>query len=118
MRRMKNLGKWILFGVPVVVLAYFVFYRFVLVPDTSTTLAWTAPTENENNEPLADLAGYEIHCWAAENQFTNTIEINDPATTIYVLEELESGNYNCAISAVNADGVVSALSNVVAKTVR
>ena len=115
---MKMPQKWIAIGLPVAVLAFFIFYIIVLVPDGSTRLAWTAPTENENNEPLDDLAGYKIHCWAAENQFTNTIEVDDPETTSYVIEELEPGTYNCAISAVNADGSVSALSNVVAKTVR
>jgi len=115
---MKNLRKWIVIGVPAVVIAFLVFYKIVLVPDGSTMVAWTAPTENENNEPLSDLAGYKIHCWAAENQYTDTINVKDPAMTSYVIEELEPGTYNCAISAVNADGSVSALSNVVAKTVR
>lgn len=115
---MKTLPKWILIGLPLVILAGLVFYKIVLIPDGSTTLAWTAPTENENNEPLADLAGYKIHCWAAEKQYTNTIEVNDPVTTSYGLEELEPGTYNCAISAVSADGDVSALSNVVAKTIQ
>lgn len=114
---MKNLPKWILIGLPLVVLAGLVFYKIVLMPDRSTTLAWTVPAEYENSEPLADLAGYKIHCWAAEKELTNTIEVNDPATTSYVLEELEPGTYNCAISAVNAVGDVSVLSNVVAKTI-
>ncbi len=100
---MKNLPKWILIGLPLVVLAGFVFYKIVLMPDGSTTLAWTAPTKNENNEPLADLAGYKIHCWAAEEKYTNTIEVEDPATRNYEIEELEPGTYICAISAVNAD---------------
>lgn len=117
MRRIKNLQKWILFGVPLVVMAGLVFYLTVLMPDESTTLAWTAPTENENNEPLVDLAGYEIHCWAGERKYTNTIEVNDPEVTSYSIEGFEPGTYNCAISAVNADGDVSALSNVVAKTI-
>jgi len=114
---MKNLPRWILIGLPLVVLAGLVFYKIVLLPDRSKTLAWTAPTENVNNEPLADLAGYKIYCWTAEKHHTNTIEVNDPVMTSYMLDELEPGTYNCAISAVNADGDVSALSNVVAKTV-
>lgn len=114
---MKNLPKWILIGLPLAFLAGIAFYKIVLMPDRSTTLVWTVPTENENSEPLADLAGYKIYCWAGEKQYTNTIEVNDPATTSYGLEELGPGTYNCAISAVSADGHVSALSNVVAKTI-
>ena len=61
---MKKTPKWILIGLPVLVLGCVVLYKTVLVPDGSTTLSWTAPIENEDNEPLIDLAGYNIHCWA------------------------------------------------------
>jgi len=115
---MKTLSKRILIGVPLVVLACLFFYKIVLVPDGSARLAWTVPTENESNEPLADLAGYKIHCWDSEHQYTSTIDVSDPAVTSYLIEELEPGTYNCAISAINADGSLSALSNVVARTVR
>jgi len=107
-----------LIGLPVLVLGFLVFYKTMLSPDGSTTLSWTAPTENENNEPLTDLAGYNIHCWAEAGQYANTFYVDDPASTSIVIEELASGTYYCAISAVNEDGRESALSNVVAKIVR
>jgi hypothetical protein len=116
-QKMMTLPKWIVIGLPVVVLACIVVYTTVLSPDGATTLSWTPPTENENSEPLTDLAGYKVHCWAAENRHAYTISVDDPETTRYVIEGLEPGTYNCAISAVKTDGSVSALSNVVAKTV-
>jgi len=115
---MNKVPKWVVIGLPVMVLASLVLYKSVLSPGGSTTLSWTVPIENENNEPLTDLAGYNIHCWAAANQYANMIHVDDPATTSVVIEELPSGTYNCAISAVNADGGESAISNVVAKSVR
>ncbi len=114
---MKKLPKWISIGLPVLVLGFLVFYKTMLSPDGSTTLSWTAPTENENNEPLTDLAGYNIHCWAGAGQFTITIHVDDPATTSHVIENLSPGTYYCAVSAVNKNGRESALSNMVAKTV-
>ena len=115
---MKKLPMWILVGLPVVVVVVcLVLYKTVLFPDGTATLSWTAPTENENSEPLTDLAGYNIHCWSGAGQYTNTIHVDDPAITSYVIEKLPSGTYYCAISAINADGNESALSNVVAKFV-
>ena len=115
--QMKKLPKWILIGLPMLVLGCLLLYKAMLLPDGSTSLSWTTPTENENNEPLTDLAGYNIHCWAGAGQFTITIHVDDPATTSHVIENLSPGTYYCAISALNTDGRESALSNVVAKTV-
>ncbi len=78
---MKKLPKWILIGLPVLVLGLLVFYKTMLSPNSSTTLSWTAPTENENGELLTDLAGYNIHCWTGASQNSNTIHIDDPAVT-------------------------------------
>jgi len=114
---MNKLTKWILLGLPVVVVVCVVLYKTVLFPEGTARLSWTAPTENENNEPLTDLAGYNIHCWAEGGQYANTFYVDDPETTRYVIEELAPGMYLCAISAVNTDGLQSALSNVVTKTV-
>ena len=114
---MKKQPKWIMIGLPMLALGCLLLYKAMLLPDGSASLSWTTPTENENNEPLSDLAGYNIHCWARDGQSTNTIYIDDPEITSYVIDELAPGSYYCAISAVNANGSESALSNTVAKTV-
>jgi len=111
-----NLSKWILLAV--LVLGCLVLYKTVLSPHESITLSWTAPTEYENNEPLTDLAGYIIHCWTETGQYTNTIYVNDPSITSYEIEKLWPGTYSCAVAAIDEDGDESALSNVVAKSVR
>ena len=112
---MKKLSKWILIAVPVLV--GLVLYKTVTSPDEPTILSWTAPTENESNEPLTDLAGYIIHCWTESGQYTNTIYVNDPSITSYEVKTVLPGTYSCAVAAINEDGDESALSNVVAKMV-
>ena len=118
MNRVKNLPKWSLFLLPALILSFFVFDEIVLTPDGSTTLSWTVPIETDGNEPLIDLAGYNIYCWAGAGNYTDTFHVDDPAITNYVIEELVPGTYYCAISAIDSDGVESVLSNIVAKTVQ
>ena len=113
---MINLRKWALFGLPALVLGYFGL-QMVSTNDGFARLSWTAPTQTESDEPLTDLAGYNIHCWADAGRYTSTIHVDDPAITSYVIQELEPGTYLCSISAVNKNGEESVLSNVVAKTV-
>ena len=96
-------------------LGYFAYERFSSVVRGSTTLTWIAPIQNEADEPINNLAGYDIHCWGDEGRYSNTIRINDPATTRYEIKGLAPGIYQCAVSAFNEDGDESVLSNVVAR---
>ena len=97
--------------------AFAVFERTRILPQGSTALSWAPPSRNESNEYLDNLAGYNIHCWGDSGRYSNTIRIDDPSTTYYVISGLSPGTYQCAVSAFNADGVQSALSNVVARTI-
>ncbi len=123
MIRSKTLSKWIVIVLPALMLCYFAFDKLVLSPQRqaeitgSATLSWIAPTENEDDSPLTDLAGYVIHCWTQAGQHLNTIYVNDPGATSYAVENLSPGTYHCAVAAINADGVESALSNMLSKTV-
>jgi len=105
------------------VLGYFAFDIVVLSPqrqaqfDGSVTLSWIAPTENEDNSPLTDLAGYVIHYGTHAGQYSNTIYLDDPETTGYKFENLSPGTYYFAITAINTDGAESTLSDMIAKTV-
>ena len=123
MIRFEKLSRWIVIVLAVLVLGYFAFDKIVLSPqpqaefDGSVTLSWTAPTENEDNSPLRDLAGYVIHYGTDAGQYSDTIYLDDPKTTGYRLENLSPGTYYFAITAINTDGAESALSDMVAKTV-
>ena len=109
---------------PALALVYFTFDRFFELPLSSdensgtVTLSWLAPTENEDDSPIADLAGYVIHYTTGEDQNPGTVYVNDPTVTSHTLKNLSPGTYYFSISAIEPDGDESALSNVIAKTVQ
>lgn len=114
-----KLLKWAIIVPVVLVVGYFAIDKFVPSPNHtgSTMLSWTAPTENESNDPLSDLAGYVIHCWNEAGEFTKEVFVEDTGATTIKLENLPSGVLYCAITAVNTDGGESVLSNVIAKKI-
>jgi len=117
-KQARKPATWIVVGLPIIALAGLVIFKAELLPGGSTALSWAAPTETENGESLTGLAGYEIHCWASADQYMTTMRVDDPAVTDVVIEQLPPGSYKCAVSAFTASGEVSALSNVVAASVR
>ena len=118
-----KLSKWSVIVPLALIIGYFTFDKFVLSPRRqaeftgSLTLSWTAPTENEDNSPLTDLAGYIIHYSTGADQYPTTIYVDDPKSTSYEVENLAPGTYYITVSAVNSYGVESTLSNTIAKTV-
>lgn len=120
MNRRIKFSKWTVIVIAILVLAYFSFDILVLEPHASgsTTLSWSAPTEDEDNDPLNDLVGYIVHCWSDAEQYSNKFLIDDPATTSFEISDLTPGDYYCAITAVSDGGRESALSNIVAKHVQ
>ena len=84
----------------------------------SVTLNWTPPTQNENGTQLTNLAAYRI-MWSRDGgAFSNSVRINNPSVTRYVVENLTPGNYEFAAKAINSAGVESRFSNTVFKTVQ
>lgn len=82
----------------------------------STTLSWTAPTENEDGSPLMDLAGYRIYWGKTAGNYTSSVTIDNAGMTTYVIDGLAAGTYEFVATSFNASGVESAYSNPVAKT--
>ena len=80
-------------------------------------LSWEMPSSNTDNTPLTDLAGYTVHCCNSADQQAKTFSVDSSEVTTIHLNELGQGTYQCAISAVSATGIQSALSNVVSRTV-
>ncbi len=126
MRISKKHWVWIGITLPALALVYFTLDRFFELPLSSdensgtVTLSWLAPTENEDDSPFTDLAGYAIHYTTGEDQNQNPgrIYVNDPTVTSYTLKDLSPGTYYFSISAIEAGGNESAMSNVIAKTVQ
>lgn len=83
----------------------------------TATLSWEAPTDNTNGSPLTDLVGYRIYYGQSPDGLTQTVQINTIGLQTYVIDGLESGTWYFAIRALAANGVESALSDIVLKTV-
>lgn len=84
----------------------------------SATLSWTPPTANTDGSPLTNLAGYRIYWGPAPGSYPNSVTVNNPGLTSYVVESLVPGTYYFAATALNASGVESAFSGTASKTIR
>jgi hypothetical protein len=83
----------------------------------SETLKWTPPTENEDGSPLLNLAGYRVYWGRSGESLSNSVRIDNPSVTRYVVENLAPGDYEFAVTAVNNRGIESRFSNIKAKTI-
>lgn len=83
----------------------------------SMALRWAPPTENTDGTPLTDLAGYKVHWGPAEGTYTNSVTINNPGLSSYVVEQLTPATWYFTVTAINSDGAESGHSNVASKHV-
>ena len=84
----------------------------------SVTLSWTPPTQNEDGSQLTDLAAYRI-LWSRDGgAFSNSVRINNPSVTRYVVENLTPGTYQFAATSINSAGVESRFSNAIIRVVQ
>ncbi len=84
----------------------------------SATLSWTPPTQNLDGTTLTDLSGYKIYYGTQQGNYPNSITINNPGVTEYVIDNLPGNNtYYFAIAALDSENNESGLSNVASKTI-
>lgn len=83
----------------------------------SATLSWTAPTQNEDGSALTDLAGYKLYWSTTPGSYPNSVTIDNPGVTTYVVENLTSGTYEFVVTAFNDSGLESRFSNTATKTI-
>ena len=83
----------------------------------SVTLSWTPPTENEDGTVLTDLAGYRLYWGTTPGVYTDSLTINNPGLTTYVVENLPPGTYEFVATSFNAAGTESIYSNAATKVV-
>ncbi len=82
----------------------------------TTTLSWTAPTENEDGTQLTDLAGFKVYLGTSANTLVIFETINDPAISTYQVKNLTPGAWFFAMTAYNESGIESIKSNVASWT--
>lgn len=73
----------------------------------SATLSWSPPTENADGSALLDLAGYRIYWGQRSSEYTDSLEISNAGITTYVIDNLASGTYYFAMTALNGSGAES-----------
>jgi hypothetical protein len=83
----------------------------------SVTLNWTPPTENEDGTPLMDLAGYRFYWGTTPGNYTNSVTVNNPGLSSYVVDNLAPGTYEFVARSFNSAGVESVNSNPATKVV-
>jgi hypothetical protein len=89
----------------------------VIVPLTGTaSLAWTAPTTNDNGTTLTNLAGFKVHYGTSSGLYTGTIVISSPTATNYTATLPAGATYYFVVTAYNTSGVESLPSNEGKKT--
>jgi hypothetical protein len=83
----------------------------------SASVAWQQPTYNLDGTLIDGLRAMRIHVGTASGQYTQVIEVTDLSRSQTDLE-LPVGEYFIAMSAVDADGSESDLSNEVRRVVQ
>ncbi len=83
----------------------------------AVTVSWTAPIRNADGTPLTDLAGFRIYWGTHEGDYPNSVTIDNPGVTTYVVDQLLPATYYFVVRAVNKDGVESGNSKVGSKTI-
>ena len=74
-------------------------------------VSWMPPTENTDGTTLgADLAGYRIYYGTSSSDYSDTLEIDNPGLSSFVVEGLEDETWCFVMTAVNTSGVESGFS--------
>jgi len=89
----------------------------VLSSNGTALLSWTPPTENTDNSPLTDLAGYKIYYGTSPATYSNTEIINNPGLTSFLIENLASADWYFVMTSFNSSGIESSYSTEISKTI-
>jgi Putative Ig domain len=84
----------------------------------SATLSWMPPTENTDGSPLTNLAGYKVYWGMQQGSYPNSVTLNNPGLTSYVVENLGQGTYFFVATTLNALGAESSFSGAAMKTIQ
>jgi hypothetical protein len=82
----------------------------------SATVSWTAPTERTDGTPLTSISGFKLYYGRNSSNLEQVVNLGSGITTYHV-ENLEQGTWYFAVSAIDGDGIESARSSMVSKTI-
>jgi hypothetical protein len=81
--------------------------------DVPPVVRWQAPTQNVDGTPLTDLAGFRLYWGSKSRSYTGNARISSPSQTQYRTDNLPTGTYFIAVTALDQQGNESAYSNEV-----
>ena len=84
----------------------------------SATLSWTAPMKNEDGSDLIDLAGFKLYWGTSPGTYPNSVTIDNPTVTTYIVENLAPGTYEFVATSFNTSGVESRYSGAATKVIQ
>jgi hypothetical protein len=81
------------------------------------TLSWQPPAQNDDGTALTDLAGYRIYYGRSERDLTRVVDVNNAGLTRYVIDSLSQAEWFFVMTSVNSQGVESARTQAISKTI-
>ena len=87
------------------------------VANGSVTVSWNPPTTNADGSAITDLAGYRIFYGHAPNDLEQTVQIDNPGTTRWVVENLSPATWYFSMTSVNDSGLESTRTPVGSRTI-
>ena len=91
----------------------------VVEPQPSTgsvSPGWTPPTEREDGSPIGTISSYRIYYSRNAAQLDQSVNVSAGVTS-YQIDNLEQGTWYFAITVTSSDGLESAKSATVSKTI-
>ncbi|MCP4075117.1 MAG: hypothetical protein GY744_02905 [Gammaproteobacteria bacterium] len=89
----------------------------VLNNNGTALLSWLPPTENTDESALNDLAGYKIYYGTAPGNYTDSVSIDNPGLSSYLIEGLPLATWYFAMTSINVSNIESQLSGEVTKVI-
>jgi hypothetical protein len=83
----------------------------------SAMLTWVAPTKNEDDTELTDLAGYRVYYSQTLGSYPNPDVINDPFAVSHMVQNLSAGTWFFVVTAHDTSFNESDESNAASKTI-
>jgi len=84
----------------------------------SATLTWNPPTTNTDGSALTDLTGYKIYWGTTQGSYPNSVTVNSPGISSYVVTNLVASTYFFVVTSLSASGGESAYSAPASKTIQ
>ncbi|WP_373054254.1 putative Ig domain-containing protein, partial [Thioalkalivibrio sp.] len=83
----------------------------------TATVSWEPPTTRTDGSTLTDLAGYRVYYGKDVASLTHTVEITSTGQTSQHIENLDTGTWYFAVTALDSEGLESSKSEIGSKEI-